>query len=239
MRHLTWARRAVCPPGEPRSASCGLCVHAPVCVCSCCPQHGDPSVCMPLRALPRMCVWGGRGWGVGGVPVLECMRRDPSGPVSGYHCECVLSHLQGSVCVACVCLCVFVCLCHVCVSVRLGLPFQPGLFLPQEKLPCVSPILARPGPRPEQPLGTGPCSPGCAQAQAPRPHPWRPACPKGPFLGLHKAEPQLMPTSTETSFLGLPTPWPCPKTCHPSEGPGWAPHSPPSPLVFTGSPLPA
>ena len=154
---------------------------------------------------------------------------------------CYLTYEGLCVCGMCVpmCVCVSVSSLYVC---AVGSPVSVWpLSAPGKVAVCLtSPGPA--GPRPGQPLGTWPCSPGSAQAQAPHPHPRRPACPKGPFLSLHKAEPQLIPTSTETSFLGLPTPCPRPKTCHPSEGPGWA-HSPhsssPGPLCLLKDPSPS
>lgn len=138
---------------------------------------------------------------------------------------CYLTYEGLCVCGMCVSVCVCVsvsslCVCVVGSSVS-AWPFSaPGKVAPAD-------------PRPGQPLRTWPCSPGSAQAQVLRPHPWRPACPKGPFLSLHKAEPQLIPTSMEMPFLGFPTLCPRPKTCHSSEGRGWA-HpthsSSPSPL---------
>ena len=110
---------------------------------------------------------------------------------------CYLTYEGLCVCGMCVSVCVCVsvsslCVCVVGSSVS-AWPFSaPGKVAPAD-------------PRPGQPLRTWPCSPGSAQAQVLRPHPWRPACPKGPFLSLHKAEPQLIPTSMEMPFLGFPT----------------------------------
>lgn len=107
------------------------------CVCLlllCSSGHGVPSACMPLSTLSSICVC--VGWGRGVVPVSECMRTDPSGPVSGYCCECVLSHLRGSVCLWRVC--VYVCLCVCIKSVCLcGWVFRFSLafFCPRKSCP--------------------------------------------------------------------------------------------------------
>lgn len=106
------------------------------CVCLfllCSSGQGVPSACMPLSALSSICMCA--GWGGRVVPVLECMRTDPSGPVSGCCCEYVLSHLRGSVCVACVrlCVCVSASSLHVC---AVGSPVSAS-FCPRKSC-CVS-----------------------------------------------------------------------------------------------------
>lgn len=114
------------------------------CVCLlllCSSGHGVPSACMPLSTLSSICVCA--GWGGRVVPVLECMRTDPSGPVSGCCCECVLSHLRGSVCLWHVCayVCLCVCIKSVCLCGWVSC-FGLASFCPRESC-CVS-HLSRP-----------------------------------------------------------------------------------------------